>query len=267
MAPTAAFPAGQASGRDTTVAPIKCITCKKIYNQKMYSPRQLETLSSLILEGGLMTPTTAVAICQRCAGKQIAQLTCCVCEEAKNLDAFSKSQRKSGDDADAADDPHGLKGLRFHNLTISENAKRGDDGSPAQNSSINHANGNMRAGSAVDDVEPGDWITPSRRGLGRPGGVRSVMPVPYTAYDAQGRAHRREKVPSSADSEESEPFSNGPVRSKKWVKEKKWKLPRNSMFGPGDSPPLTSVKGKSKGKRKEQRKGSGSDDSGTTPEW
>ncbi|KAI9764400.1 MAG: hypothetical protein M1835_007587 [Candelina submexicana] len=83
---------------------IKCLGCKRIRVQSAYSKKQLRDLRDIIYSNGKIDCNTGAYIkCRQCTGQQVNEMTCCVCDEVKGLNGFSKAQRRDPDKARCLD--------------------------------------------------------------------------------------------------------------------------------------------------------------------
>lgn len=73
--------------------------CKKVKKQNHYSKRQLNDLAYKVSQNGKMPFHNGNIKCRICTGAQVTELECCMCEEVKGLDAFSRAQRRDPDNA------------------------------------------------------------------------------------------------------------------------------------------------------------------------
>ncbi|MCJ1346828.1 hypothetical protein MMC31_005046 [Peltigera leucophlebia] len=105
MAPKArsAFAGGWSEAKAAAVnkvqlpAKIRCSICKKHKNADLYSKKQLLDLRHHIHLGFDMK--NSPIRCRTCTACQTHEMTCCICNEVKGLDAFSKAQRRTPDRA------------------------------------------------------------------------------------------------------------------------------------------------------------------------
>ncbi len=67
--------------------------------RSFYSKRQLSTVNFKISRGIHVSPFNANVKCRNCTGEQLAELTCTVCGELKDMTQYSRAQRKKPDDA------------------------------------------------------------------------------------------------------------------------------------------------------------------------
>lgn len=83
---------------------IRCKQCKKYKIQGGYSKKQLSELQKRVARFGKLDSSTGAYIrCRQCVGQQVEELTCCICDEVKGLNGFSKVQRRSPDNAVSED--------------------------------------------------------------------------------------------------------------------------------------------------------------------
>ncbi|OXV11050.1 hypothetical protein Egran_01189 [Elaphomyces granulatus] len=81
---------------------IKCEICKKFRMQNAFSNKQLSTVRQAIYQYGpaaMGDDRPGYAKCRTCAGTQVVELLCSVCDKTKGLDEFAKSQRRNPDTA------------------------------------------------------------------------------------------------------------------------------------------------------------------------
>ncbi|KAI9879415.1 MAG: hypothetical protein M1830_008546 [Pleopsidium flavum] len=79
---------------------IRCKQCKKYKIQGGFSKKQLSELQKRIARFGNVNSSTGAYIsCRQCVGQQVEELTCCICDEVKGLNGFSKVQRRNPDNA------------------------------------------------------------------------------------------------------------------------------------------------------------------------
>ncbi|KAI9836900.1 MAG: hypothetical protein M1819_001065 [Sarea resinae] len=110
MPPRSAFAGGWSEAtakkleKITVPDKIKCGGCKKIRVQGAYSKKQLTDLRHKIYLNDRLNPLTGGHIkCRHCTGQQVHELTCCICDETRGLEGFSKAQRRDPDKARCLD--------------------------------------------------------------------------------------------------------------------------------------------------------------------
>lgn len=80
----------------------RCKGCHKLKAVSLYSNKQQLDLKQRIAghQGDkAKLPTAEVITCRACTSGQTQELSCCICGEAKGLEAFGKNQRKNPDTA------------------------------------------------------------------------------------------------------------------------------------------------------------------------
>ena len=80
----------------------RCKVCHKIKNISNFSNKQLLDLKHRIagVHGDkAKSPIAEIIACRACTQGSVHEMTCCICNEPKSLDGFSKAQRKDPDNA------------------------------------------------------------------------------------------------------------------------------------------------------------------------
>ncbi|KAL8768338.1 MAG: hypothetical protein Q9209_005372 [Squamulea sp. 1 TL-2023] len=78
----------------------RCQNCSKLKDISHFSKKQqLDLKQRLAHSEKAKSPTAKIITCRACSEKAIFELTCCICDEPKSLDGFSKQQRKDPDNA------------------------------------------------------------------------------------------------------------------------------------------------------------------------
>ncbi|OJJ80614.1 uncharacterized protein ASPGLDRAFT_51475 [Aspergillus glaucus CBS 516.65] len=214
---------------------VKCVNCKKVRMQSMFSKRQLEYLRhGIITQGARAVNGTGIAKCRTCVGGQTVELKCCICDKIKGLEDFAKAQRQLHDtarclncvqfitDTELVDEQ---KLIPESELTTQDTAltrsQFDDESLAATTNRLNLNSPYARSGFSVleeedDDLSIGGGVWVESESGNDENSLSKGKSRMYTSFDASSTAHRRVTDSQSGGYDSFRGNGNGQVYALKY---------------------------------------------------